>query len=85
LFYSIIDAMSTKKIFYNDPNIVNWESRITDIKKEKDFYILSLSETIFYPEGGGQPCDKGEIRSDDWILLVSYIWEKMVKFGTKVF
>jgi alanyl-tRNA synthetase len=75
--------MSTKKIFYNDPNIVNWESRITDIKKEKDFYILSLSETIFYPEGGGQPCDKGEIRSDDWILLVSYIWEEDGKIWHK--
>jgi len=83
LFYSIINAMSTKKIFYNDPNIVNWESRITDIKKEKDFYILSLSETIFYPEGGGQPCDKGEIRSDDWILLVSYIWEEDGKIWHK--
>jgi alanyl-tRNA synthetase len=75
--------MSTKKIFYNDPNIVNWESRITDIKKEKDFYILSLSETIFYPEGGGQPCDKGEIRSDDWILLVLYIWEEDGKIWHK--
>lgn len=75
--------MRTKKIFYNDPNIVNWESRITDIKKEKDFYILSLSETIFYPEGGGQPCDKGEIRSDDWILLVSYIWEEDGKIWHK--
>jgi alanyl-tRNA synthetase len=75
--------MITKKIFYNDPNIVNWESRITDIKKEKDFYILSLSETIFYPEGGGQPCDKGEIRSDDWILLVSYIWEEDGKIWHK--
>jgi alanyl-tRNA synthetase len=83
LFYSIINAMSTKKIFYNDPNIVNWKSRITDIKKEKDFYILSLSETIFYPEGGGQPCDKGEIRSDDWILLVSYIWEEDGKIWHK--
>jgi len=83
LFYSIINAMRTKKIFYNDPNIVNWESRITDIKKEKDFYILSLSETIFYPEGGGQPCDKGEIRSDDWILLVSYIWEEDGKIWHK--
>lgn len=83
MFYSIINAMSTKKIFYNDPNIVNWESRITDIKKEKDFYILSLSETIFYPEGGGQPCDKGEIRSDDWILLVSYIWEEDGKIWHK--
>jgi len=83
LFYSIINAMSTKKIFYNDPNIVNWESRITDIKKEKDFYILSLSETIFYPEGGGQPCDKGEIRSDDWILLVLYIWEEDGKIWHK--
>jgi alanyl-tRNA synthetase len=75
--------MSTKKIFYNDPNIVNWESRITDIKKEKNFYMLSLSETIFYPEGGGQPCDKGEIRSDDWILLVSYIWEEDGKIWHK--
>ena len=83
MFYSIINAMSTKKIFYNDPNIVNWESRITDIKKEKDFYILSLSETIFYPEGGGQPCDKGEIKSDDWILLVSYIWEEDGKIWHK--
>lgn len=83
MFYSIINAMSTKKIFYNDPNIVNWESRITDIKKEKNFYMLSLSETIFYPEGGGQPCDKGEIRSDDWILLVSYIWEEDGKIWHK--
>jgi len=83
LFYSIINIMNTKKIFYNDPNIVNWESKVIDIKKENNFFILSLSETIFYPEGGGQPCDKGEIRSDNWILLVSHVWEEDGKIWHK--
>lgn len=36
---------------------------------ERGFYII-LDETIFYPQGGGQPSDIGLIKSDDIIVPI---------------
>ena len=33
------------------------------LKYKKNTVILTLKETIFYPEGGGQPCDLGTIEN----------------------
>ncbi|ACK43032.1 MULTISPECIES: alanyl-tRNA editing protein [Dictyoglomus] len=68
--------MRTRKIYYEDSEIFNWKSRIEDIKQEGDFLLLSLDETIFYPEGGGQPSDRGEIVGEAWKLEVSKVFEK---------
>jgi alanyl-tRNA synthetase len=50
------------KLFYQDAYIQDFSAKI--VKQEKDsegkLYIV-LSQTAFYPTGGGQPCDLGTI------------------------
>jgi alanyl-tRNA synthetase len=46
----------TKLIFYDDAYVREFEAKILKVIKGK--YVI-LSRTAFYPEGGGQPADKG--------------------------
>ncbi len=51
----------TKKLYYENSYLKEIKSNVLDII-EKDGKILAiLDQTIFYPEGGGQPADKGYI------------------------
>ena len=51
----------TKKLYYNSPYLHSWETTIKDITEKKEGIFLTLAETAFYPEGGGQPADVGTI------------------------
>ncbi|WP_010282160.1 alanine--tRNA ligase-related protein [Bacillus timonensis] len=51
----------TKKLYYENPYLTNWTTSVTNIIKKDDFYLVTLEETAFYPEGGGQPSDTGQI------------------------
>lgn len=47
----------TNKLYYEDPYLTTFTASI--IKKEPEYVIIS--ETAFYPTGGGQPCDIGSL------------------------
>ncbi|WP_027626559.1 alanyl-tRNA editing protein [Clostridium lundense] len=49
----------TKKLYYEDVYLNEWQSEIKDIIHEKDKFLIVLDRTAFFPEGGGQPADKG--------------------------
>lgn len=49
----------TKKRYYDEPRAVSGRARVLDLKIEGDRASVILDATIFYPEGGGQPCDLG--------------------------
>jgi alanyl-tRNA synthetase len=49
------------KLFYNDPAAVSGEALILEIRDSGQFSDVILDRTIFYPEGGGQPCDLGNL------------------------
>ncbi|MHC4781315.1 MAG: alanine--tRNA ligase-related protein, partial [Planctomycetota bacterium] len=51
------DLPKTKLLFYPNPNAREFESTVLSCKNK----MLVLAETAFYPEGGGQDCDLGQI------------------------
>lgn len=63
----------TKLLFMQDSQLLNHESQIEDILKENDKDVLILNETIFYPQGGGQPYDQGTITSPSGKFIVKEV------------
>jgi alanyl-tRNA synthetase len=50
-----------QKLYYDKTYLTTWESDIEEILERDGKYAIVLSQTAFYPEGGGQPADKGTI------------------------
>ena len=53
------------RMYYKNPYLFEFTAKVEDIIQEKDYYKLVLSDTIFYPEGGGQPADIGTIDDEE--------------------
>ncbi|HAS74052.1 MAG TPA: hypothetical protein DCS67_07900, partial [Clostridiales bacterium UBA8960] len=51
----------TKKSFIDDAYVSSFESKIIALEKKNGKNAIVLDHTYFYPEGGGQPTDKGRI------------------------
>lgn len=51
----------TEKLYYKDTRTSEFDARVVGLKKEEKGWRLILDRTYFYPEGGGQPADKGWI------------------------
>ncbi|MET1171754.1 alanyl-tRNA editing protein [Paenibacillus amylolyticus] len=51
----------TQKIYYDSAYTREWHTTITDRVDKEDGVYVTLAETAFYPHGGGQPCDLGQI------------------------
>ncbi len=65
----------TEKLFYADPYLREANARVLDVEMGKDGkrIKLLLDRTIFYPEGGGQPADRGIIEGDGFRVLVENV------------
>ncbi|ASJ11502.1 alanyl-tRNA editing protein [Thermococcus thioreducens] len=63
----------TEKLFY--ANAYLWEAGATVQKAERDGknVKLLLDRTIFYPEGGGQPSDRGIIVGEGFRIIVEKV------------
>ena len=53
--------MTQPPAFERDPTLAALETRILHGGEEKGRPFVVLEDTIFYPEGGGQPCDLGTL------------------------
>ena len=49
--------MSTQKLFYEDLYTSEFDAEIIGVTEDG----IILNQTLFYPGGGGQPCDLGYI------------------------
>ncbi len=53
--------MATERLFYRDPYLTACEAQVLECREEKKGYGIRLNQTVFYPEGGGQPADIGQL------------------------
>jgi len=51
----------TERIYYKDIDKTEFEAEVVEAVKEKKVWKVILDKTCFYPEGGGQPADRGWI------------------------
>ncbi len=54
-------AERTERLYFKDPYQVEFEARVIKRTIHEDKPALVLDQTCFYPEGGGQPADKGTL------------------------
>lgn len=64
--------MDTKKLFQQDAYIKSCTAKIIDICEFQGKTLIELDQTVFFPTGGGQSCDKGKINN----LEVLDVYEK---------
>src|SRR6056297_1457859 len=50
-----------EKLYENDPYKKSFEAKVLSVSNNDDKFYVKLDKTYFYPEGGGQPGDRGFI------------------------
>jgi alanyl-tRNA synthetase len=53
--------MLTKRLYYNDSSLLEFDATVTAIEEHGDQALVSLDRSAFYPTSGGQNFDTGEI------------------------
>jgi alanyl-tRNA synthetase len=51
----------TEKLYYKNAYETKFKGLVCSCEKGKEGYHIILDQTLFYPEGGGQPVDKGTL------------------------
>lgn len=69
--------MKTTRLYRNDVYMKESTGKIDSIIENKGHTVLVLDQTIFFPTGGGQSCDKGVIKSisEDLVYPISDVYE----------
>ena len=61
-----------QKLYYENSYDKSFTAEIINITEKNNEFHIELDNTLFYPEGGGQPCDIGFIESS----AVDYVYEE---------
>ena len=72
----------TERLYYADVYCEEFLATVTDCKEGKHGYEITLNRSAFYPEGGGQPGDRGVLITMEQDLIV--ISDTHEKYGEVV-
>ncbi|MFB6187859.1 MAG: alanine--tRNA ligase, partial [Halobacteriaceae archaeon] len=67
----IEDLPNTERLYYDDQYGTEFEAVVLDVFERNGKYDIVLDQTMFYPEGGGQPPDHGTLSSEDTTVQVT--------------
>jgi len=59
------DLPETDKLYYDNQERMEFEAVVLDVFEADEGYDVVLDQTMFYPEGGGQPADHGTLTSEE--------------------
>lgn len=65
--------MNTSLLYLENFTRVTCDARVAAVTKENDRDVVILDQTIFYPQGGGQPYDQGTIKNNDTLFTVQEV------------
>ncbi len=60
----------TTRLYYTDPNLLEFEAKLTDAGKHGDLFYTVLDQSAFYPTSGGQQYDTGLLNEVEIIEVV---------------
>ncbi|NJE85544.1 alanyl-tRNA editing protein [Thermococcus sp. CX2] len=63
----------TVKLFYENPYLWEAGATVQKVETKEDKIRILLDRTIFYPEGGGQPSDRGWIFGEGFEIEVTHV------------
>ena len=61
--------MKTVRLFKQDVYMKTAKAQITSVSSQAGKTLVTLDQTIFFPTGGGQSCDKGTIENTFTFIL----------------
>ena len=53
--------MKTERLYYEDVCLKEFEGKVLSCEEQGGTFRIVLDRTAFYPEGGGQPADRGTL------------------------
>lgn len=66
----------TRLLYLDEMTRLRCEATVTSVESRGDVVAVGLDQTVFYPQGGGQPYDTGVIRGTGGELTVEQVrWE----------
>ncbi len=61
----------TKLLYLNNFKQYICDAHVLEITQDQNNWVVVLDQTVFYPQGGGQPCDQGTITGKNSVFIVT--------------
>lgn len=65
--------MSSTPPYYEDTYHFDATAIVEAVRQDEKGWFVVLSNTLFYPQGGGQPSDVGHLKIDDLVIFVQTV------------